>query len=406
MSSPAARKALTDRISMFEQKKPQSPNVSSTSVPTKHYPAKRTLSSKNVHTLKSQFDKSGDMKLLTSQESIIQETSPPPPPPPRTLPPESPPQVPKRISVTSKPTKKPTVSPPSSGKASPTGGSAKTTTAGRKSPPGSKTGLNKTTAPSKTQATPTKKKPVSNSPSPTTPIPKNVGGINNGKKVASRTTSSPISPQPQHNISLEKSGSVAAQTMQQQQQQPVSKMTSSHSSTTVKKASLIQQNQTSSDHKNNNNSKIITDHSSSNLCAVADSNNQHVPIIEVSLETPSATSTPNLNSKKNSVQTTTKTDTSVLENPIEHVKSKSPDTSDLVVNKNFINEAVTGSRYWTNQALQNDNSTKISQVVRADFSNNFFFHSCNLIGSSRYWYIVLLYCFFFHLIQICRARHM
>ena len=157
-----------------------------------------------------------------------------------------------------------------------------------------------------------------------------------------------------------------------QQQQPVSKMTSSHSSTTVKKASLIQQNQTSSDHKNNNNSKIITDHSSS-LCAVADSNNQHVPIIEVSLETPSATSTPNLNSKKNSVQTTTKTDTSVLENPIEHVKSKSPDTSDLVVNKNFINEAVTGSRYWTNQALQNDNSTKISQVVRADFSNDFFF---------------------------------
>lgn len=368
MSSPAARKALTDRISMFEQKKPQSPNVSSTSVPTKHYPAKRTLSSKNVHTLKSQFDKSGDMKLLTSQESIIQETSPPPPPPPRTLPPESPPQVPKRISVTSKPTKKPTVSPPSSGKASPTGGSAKTTTAGRKSPPGSKTGLNKTTAPSKTQATPTKKKPVSNSPSPTTPIPKNVGGINNGKKVASRTTSSPISPQPQHNISLEKSGSVAATQTMQQQQQPVSKMTSSHSSTTVKKASLIQQNQTSSDHKNNNNSKII-DHSSS-LCA-ADSNN-HVPIIEVSLETPSATSTPNLNSKKNSVQTT-KTDTSVLENPIEHVKSKSPDTSDLVVNKNFINEAVTGSRYWTNQALQNDNSTKISQVVRADFSNNFFF---------------------------------
>merc|ERR1712172_76069 len=106
MSSPAARKALTDRISMFEQKKPQSPNVSSTSVPTKHYPAKRTLSSKNVHTLKSQFDKSGDMKLLTSQESIIQETSPPPPPPPRTLPPESPPQVPKRTSVTSKPAKK------------------------------------------------------------------------------------------------------------------------------------------------------------------------------------------------------------------------------------------------------------------------------------------------------------
>ena len=143
-------------------------------------------------------------------------------------------------------------------------------------------------------------------------------------------------------------------------------MTSSHSSTTVKKASLIQQNQTSSDHKNNNNSKII-DHNSS-LCA-ADSNN-HVPIIEVSLETPSATSTPNLNSKKNSVPA--KTDTSVLENPIEHVKSNSPDTSDLVVNKNFINEAVTGSRYWTNQALQNDNSTKISQVVRADFSNNFF----------------------------------
>ena len=34
-----------------------------------------------------------------------------------------------------------------------------------------------------------------------------------------------------------------------------------------------------------------------------------------------------------------------------------------VVNKNFINSAVTGgNRYWTNQALQNDNSTKISQV--------------------------------------------
>lgn len=119
--------------------------------------------------------------------------------------------------------------------------------------------------------------------------------------------------------------------------------------------------------KNNNNSKI--DHkNSSNL---AEDSNNHVPIIEVSLETPSATSTPNLNSKKNSVPT--KTDTSVLENPIEHVKSKSPDTSDLVVNKNFINEAVTGSRYWTNQALQNDNSTKISQVVRADFFNFFFF---------------------------------
>lgn len=112
--------------------------------------------------------------------------------------------------------------------------------------------------------------------------------------------------------------------------------------------------------KNNNNSKI--DHkNSSNL---AEDSNNHVPIIEVSLETPSATSTPNLNSKKNSVPT--KTDTSVLENPIEHVKSKSPDTSDLVVNKNFINEAVTGSRYWTNQALQNDNSTKISQAMKLD----------------------------------------
>ena len=65
-----------------------------------------------------------------------------------------------------------------------------------------------------------------------------------------------------------------------------------------------------------------------------------MPIIEVKLDTtpPSATSTPiNLNTKP--------------EPPMEDLK---------VVNKNFINSG--GNRYWTNQALQNDNSTKISQV--------------------------------------------
>ena len=76
-------------------------------------------------------------------------------------------------------------------------------------------------------------------------------------------------------------------------------------------------------------------------------------IMEVRLDTPpSATSTPlsnaNLNTKKSS------TTSEVIET--------SHDTLDLVVNKNFINAAVTGNRYWTNQALQNDNSLKINQV--------------------------------------------
>lgn len=78
-------------------------------------------------------------------------------------------------------------------------------------------------------------------------------------------------------------------------------------------------------------------------------------IMEVSVvgeTTPSATSTPishnvNLNSKKASS---------------EVLHETSNDTLDLVVNKNFINAAVTGNRYWTNQALQNDNSLKINQV--------------------------------------------
>ena len=74
--------------------------------------------------------------------------------------------------------------------------------------------------------------------------------------------------------------------------------------------------------------------------------NEKVPMIEVNLENtpPSATSTPiNLNSKP---------------------EPQAIEEADLkVVNKNFINSAVTGgNRYWTNQALQNDNSTKISQV--------------------------------------------
>lgn len=73
---------------------------------------------------------------------------------------------------------------------------------------------------------------------------------------------------------------------------------------------------------------------------------EKVPMIEVNLENtpPSATSTPiNLNSKP---------------------EPQAIEEADLkVVNKNFINSAVTGgNRYWTNQALQNDNSTKISQV--------------------------------------------
>ena len=75
-------------------------------------------------------------------------------------------------------------------------------------------------------------------------------------------------------------------------------------------------------------------------------------IMEVRLDStpPSATSTPlsnaNLNTKKSSSE----------------VIETSHDTLDLVVNKNFINAAVTGNRYWTNQALQNDNSLKINQV--------------------------------------------
>ena len=377
MSSQTASRPgkITDRISIFEQK--QSPasqgNVSLGSVPSKHYPAKRTLSSKNVNVLKSQFDTSGENRKISPAESIttIQETSPPPPPPPRTLPPESPPQVPKRTSVTSKPAKKPTVSPTSSGKSSPTdrggGGPTKTTTTpGRRSPPGSKTVLNKSTPVSSKTGTPTKKKLVSTNPSPTAPIPKNVNGSN--KKVASRTTSSPISPpaQPQSTISsLEKSNnSVSAATTTPV---PTSKMTSSNS--TVKKASLIQNTNTPTsvlnDQKNNNNNSKISEVNS--LTVAVDSNN-HVPIVEVSLENaPSATSTPNLNSKKSLTTpaseltvTTTMERPDITENLIEH-SVKSPD---LVVNKNFINEAVTGSRYWSNQALQNDNSTKISQVVR------------------------------------------
>ena len=82
---------------------------------------------------------------------------------------------------------------------------------------------------------------------------------------------------------------------------------------------------------------------------------EKVPIIEVSLETPpSATSTPiNLN---------TKPDPPIVAN------------DDLkVVNKNFINSAVTGgNRYWTNQALQNDNSTKISQVDLVIITEDYF----------------------------------
>lgn len=75
--------------------------------------------------------------------------------------------------------------------------------------------------------------------------------------------------------------------------------------------------------------------------------NEKVPMIEVNVlenTPPSATSTPiNLNSKP---------------------EPQAIEEADLkVVNKNFINSAVTGgNRYWTNQALQNDNSTKISQV--------------------------------------------
>jgi hypothetical protein len=144
-------------------------------------------------------------------------------------------------------------------------------------------------------------------------------------------------------------------------------MTSSNS--TVKKASLIQNTNTPTsvlnDQKNNNNNSKIS--AVTSLTVAVDSNN-HVPIVEVSLENaPSATSTPNLNSKKSLTTpaseltvTTTMERPDITENLIEH-SVKSPD---LVVNKNFINEAVTGSRYWSNQALQNDNSTKISQVVR------------------------------------------
>ena len=83
------------------------------------------------------------------------------------------------------------------------------------------------------------------------------------------------------------------------------------------------------------------------------------------MEVPSATSTPlsnaNLNTKKNSVTNTSE------------VIDTSHDSLDLVVNKNFINAAVTGNRYWTNQALQNDNSLKINQVdsnVRKDDTND------------------------------------
>jgi hypothetical protein len=237
MSSQTASRPgkITDRISIFEQKQsPASQNVSlGGSIPSKHYPAKRTLSSKNVNVLKSQFDLSGEnRKISPASENTTtneeQPSSPPPPPPPRTLPPESPPQVPKRTSVTSsKPTKKPTVSPTSSGKSSPTdrggGGGPTKTTPGRRSPPGSKTGLNKSAPVSSKTATPIKKKLVSTNPSPTTPIPKNSGN----KKVASRTNSSPISPpQPQNNSSLEKSNnSVSEKTTATPV--PTSKMTSS-----------------------------------------------------------------------------------------------------------------------------------------------------------------------------------
>ena len=74
MSSQTASRPgkITDRISIFEQK--QSPasqgNVSLGSVPSKHYPAKRTLSSKNVNVLKSQFDTSGEATIITTHDKV------------------------------------------------------------------------------------------------------------------------------------------------------------------------------------------------------------------------------------------------------------------------------------------------------------------------------------------------
>ena len=88
------------------------------------------------------------------------------------------------------------------------------------------------------------------------------------------------------------------------------------------------------------------DNTNNNTSLEAPTVTEKMPIIEVSLETPpSATSTPiNLNTKPDPPISVTDADLKV-------------------VNKNFINSAVTGgNRYWTNQALQNDNSTKISQV--------------------------------------------
>jgi myosin-18 len=84
------------------------------------------------------------------------------------------------------------------------------------------------------------------------------------------------------------------------------------------------------------------------------------------MEVPSATSTPlsnaNLNTKKTSVSMEVFKKTSVSSEVID----TSHDSLDLVVNKNFINTAVTGNRYWTNQALQNDNSLKINQAMKLD----------------------------------------
>ena len=299
------------------------------------YPATRTLSGKNFHALKSQFDKSNSPNSPTSPPPPVLEEEPtsPPPPPPRSAPPSSPPAVPKRSSVTSKPSPvkakvSPKTSPVSSGKTSPTGSKTTSTSGGRKSPP-SQSLRNKAATPPVVKATPTKKKPMGSSP--TTPIPRNVV-----KKPVSRTTSSPIHQQHSQSPPSGAGGPVKKPSTKIITEAPSSPSSPPPPSQTQQQQPLKKPSLPSMEVDNTNN----------NTSLEAPTVTEKMPIIEVSLETPpSATSTPiNLNTKP--------------EPPI------SVTDADLkVVNKNFINSAVTGgNRYWTNQALQNDNSTKISQV--------------------------------------------
>ncbi len=359
-ANKVTKKAISERISIFEQK------TSSPSPSHPKLPATRTLSTKNFHALKSQFDTSGNQSLTSPPptptspppSSFHEQQSPPPPPPPRTLPPESPPEVPRRSSVASNSGSKATPtpatktpvkksppsskgsSPPSSGKVSPT------SRGGRKSPPGANNNNKTPTAASRSPTkpksnngtTPVKKKVVSSSA--TTPVNspavKAAAGANknssSSKKPATRTLSSPLN-------------------VKQQQQQPQVPKQEPQQQQPRKKSSVVVVGQSSPQPTP---SSDVTDNAGV-VSTEADEVNANVILKEVSLnfKPPSSTSTPVLQPKP----------------PTTEVFIE----EEVVVNKNFKNSIIVnsmssvtsggvGNQYWTNQALQNENSQKISKV--------------------------------------------